>query len=253
MEGNNQSSFTITICIVLGLQQNETWRVIKARLTKLLNLNSQKRPDYTKASEKLNMLISKNARENELRNFIKEYKLVLIPNPYDFQNVDVRTESSTSAGRSDILVIAQQEREPKKGKVYIWELKRASHAPFRYIKNNKRAEPTLKLIQAENQLLHYYYSLSKDEYFWETIDSNIAKEDVKFGGVIIGTDDNFANISRGRDKNHNSLFAAAKLARKLRQEYIYERNNMMLLTWSDIQIRLKTYQDYFKALLSSFN
>ncbi|HBY01739.1 MAG TPA: hypothetical protein DEG92_04225 [Rikenellaceae bacterium] len=245
-ENATKHDFDVKFAFVLGIQQSEAWEEIETRLKELINENLNEKVDYSLAYNELKKLIQDSASEPELVDFITRYKLILLPSPFDFHEVDVTVEITTSAGIIDFMVIARQDNGNRGSKAYIWEFKNASSTPFKLVKKRGRGEPTNQLIGAENQLFHYFHRISEEEKYWLGNYSYINKRDVKLGGVIIGSDSNLITISKNI-KNPAQYQDKGKEAFRLREQFIYEKNNMMLLTWSDVLRRLNTQASYFNS------
>ena len=110
---------------------------------------------------------------------------------------------------------------------YIWELK----APQCYLfekDNNNRCRPTNDFLSAENQLLHYWYEVTGSQRFRTTMQI-MYQENIKIGGIIIGTQERFLRNSTGTTDLRN-----AEIALKIRQDYLYRSSGLRVLTWDRI-------------------
>jgi hypothetical protein len=135
--------------------------------------------------------------ERECASHLKNLASVLLPIS-EGTITYINNEQICSSGRVDMVVIAEAvtfggETQPC---AYVWELKAPQFHLF-FIDTDNRACPTDALFKAENQLLHYHDSISKDRSFlerWRIVSS----DDVKFGGIIMGRDHAIVD-HRGRD------------------------------------------------------
>lgn len=165
-------------------------------------------------------------KEHECREFLQYAKEALVRNTVlDF--VYVETERRGFVGDSDYIISGRvvDETGVESVKAYIWELK----APQCYIfekDNENRLRPTKDLIQAENQLLHYYHESKGSDTFRR--DFRITHPDnVCFGGIIIGS---LNRTARGEyeDEKRNRLIETAFMIRK---KYIYEPLTIKIMNW----------------------
>jgi hypothetical protein len=108
--------------------------------------------------------------------------------------------------------------------VRIWELK----APQCYIMERddsaNRFRPTLDLIKAENQLLHYYYEAEQSTAFMERYKIS-SRRNIQLGGIIIGRDDRLARDPQDADQANPSL--------AIRKRYFYG-SKIRLITWNRV-------------------
>lgn len=145
----------------------------------------------------------------------------------------VNSEQSVTAGRLDIIVLAETQQAGgfQQREVYIWELKAPQLKIFE-IKTKSLAQPSQHLYGAETQLMHYYYSIVNNPMLlkrWGVLSPDY----VKFGGVIIGRDKNFVS-HKLKDLDAGSGEILAKEAHDIREKYIYRHLNMRLWTWDKI-------------------
>lgn len=237
-----QASIIITMAFVLGLQEHVTWADIKPKLLRLIatiSLNKRGSVDYKEAVLQLEALIKSNANEHSFRDFIKDFKAVLLPYPYDYEDwrdVDVKTEQSMTVGKSDLILYARPCSVRRRTKAFVWELKASRQKVFEINKKSERATPTNTLLYAENQLLHYFCDLSMNGLLQRK--NRIYTEDVKLGGIVIGSDEQYV-ACRNKKLNIKDASSSADLARDVRERLFYEPNNMQLLTWDDVLRRLK--------------
>jgi hypothetical protein len=128
-------------------------------------------------------------------------------------------------------------------RAYIWELK----APQCHIfqedpRSERRVMPSLELVTAENQLLHYYYEYVNSGIFREDFEE-INQQEIKIGGIIIGS--NKTKVRRGKKLSKFSETEVERLykrACRVRVDNFYIGCRMRLLTWDDVLLQLKQYE-----------
>ncbi len=124
-------------------------------------------------------------RENECRAFLEHAKELLVAPDVGVNFVEVEMERIENLGRSDYLIIADAWHSCDcYRRAYLWELK----APQCFIYDpdtTTRLKPSQSLIDAENQLLNYYYNLKRNGEFLEQYEIT-SPSDVSLGGIIIG-------------------------------------------------------------------
>ncbi len=186
--------------------------------------------------KQLHELIQANKnKEIECREFLYHARTALVPDTVlDF--VYVEKERRGTSGDSDyiISVRAQDETGLESVKAYIWELKAPQCYMFEKDTEN-RLRPSKELIQAENQLLHYYHEHKGSEL--SRNDFGITHSDnINFGGIIIG-------CHHRRVKGHFAdEVKKAKLLEKalmIRIRYIYDPLHIRIVQWDYILDLLK--------------
>ena len=173
-------------------------------------------------------------KELECREFLQYAKGTLVSDTV-IEFVYVEKERRGTSGDSDYIVSCKvcNEIGVESVKAYIWELK----APQCYIfekDTENRLRPTKELIQAENQLLHYYHENKGSEQFKN--DFGVTHSDnVLFGGIIIGC---HAKRIKGDypEEKKNKLFEKALMIRK---KYIYDPLHIRIVHWDYILDFLK--------------
>jgi hypothetical protein len=124
-------------------------------------------------------------RERECREYLMHAKELLISPDLVVCIVEVEMERIENLGRSDYVLVADVLRSGDLyRRAYLWELK----APqcFIYEEDTRtRLKPTQDFIDAENQLLNYYYGLKANDVFLQQYQIN-APSDISLGGIIIG-------------------------------------------------------------------
>ena len=173
--------------------------------------------------------------ERECAVYLKDVAWILLPT-LNGTITYVNCEQLCSAGRVDMIVIAEI-LEPGGGMrpgAYIWELKAPQISLFD-IETQNQACPSQELLKAENQLLHYYYSVANSGHLrdrWGIVSPYY----VKFGGIIIGRDRAFVKCN-GKD-----LVLGRKLAEqalRIRDSVFYRASGINVWTWDHILAILK--------------
>ncbi|MCI5208968.1 MAG: hypothetical protein D3910_09260 [Candidatus Electrothrix sp. ATG2] len=145
----------------------------------------------------------------------------------------VKSEQYVTAGRVDIIVLADlvQMGGSLRREAYVWELKAPQLEIFE-VKTQSLAQPSSHLYGAETQLMHYYQSIINDSILLRRLEI-LSPEHVKFGGVIIGRDDNFVkNKLKNLDETTGERLAHE--ANEIRDKYVYRQLNMNLWTWDNV-------------------
>ncbi len=116
---------------------------------------------------------------------------------------------------------------------YVWECKPAQVAIFKR-ETNRRFIPTMELIKAENQLLHYYLEAKGSRDFRDTFDITDENQ-VRLGGIIISRD------SRRISQSGLALDRSADLYRKAKRarDELYSGLGIRLLTWDRVLEHLR--------------
>jgi hypothetical protein len=187
------------------------------------------------AYEQLKELIdAPESKELESRDFLHHAKEALVRDTVlDF--VYVEKERRAAPGDSDYIISCKvcDETGVQSVKAYVWELKAPQCHLFEKDTEN-RLRPTRELLQAENQLLHYYHEHRGNDEFRREFGVT-HPDNVLFGGIIIG-------CQRCSVKGDYPAEKKAKLFEKalfIRKHYFYERNNMKIFTWDFILDQLK--------------
>lgn len=173
-------------------------------------------------------------KELECRELLQNAKEALVKDTV-LEFVYVEKERRGTSGDSDYIVSCKvcDETGVQSVKAYIWELK----APQCYIfekDTENRLRPTRELIQAENQLLHYFHENKGCEEFRN--DFGVTHSDnVLFGGIIIGSHQRRAKGEYEESKK-NKLFEKALMIRK---NYIYDPLSIRVIHWDYILDLLK--------------
>ncbi|MBI4679628.1 MAG: hypothetical protein HY753_00045 [Nitrospirae bacterium] len=226
---------------ILCLRQKEHWNSIAKKLRKLFFEQHVKplKDDHNKECELLQSLIDSSSRkEKECRDFVRRYPELLLPpngNIVD-PHIWAEIEQDTHTGRYDLLIITETKQHGKIEKeAYIWELKAPQLYIFEILKG-KHARVRKELVEAENQLFHYYSHLKTTGKILSEID--VKPENVKFGGIIIGCEHRFVLYNKGKI-NSNKALSYAESARHLREKHFYQPNGIQLLTWDNVLCQFK--------------
>lgn len=173
-------------------------------------------------------------KEHECRKFLQYAKEALVRDTViNFEYVE--TERRGTFGNSDYIISGKivDETGVETVKAYIWELK----APQCYIfekDTEGRLRPTKDLIQAENQLLHYYHENKGSETFRNTFGVTHS-DNVCFGGLIIGSHNRRVKGEYEETKKIKLIETAFMIRRK----YIYDPLNIRIMHWDYILDLLK--------------
>jgi hypothetical protein len=156
-----------------------------------------------------------------------EYRLKfeLVNTPHTF--ISEATEYRGHSGDSDYLVACLAHEFPGDSpRVYIWEAK----APQCYLferETKNRVCPTKELVKAENQLLHYYDESKGSAQFRDEF--KIGREDdVRLGGIIIGTR---SRLVKSRNYDPETSMTLALRALRIRSKYFYRENGIRVMGW----------------------
>lgn len=160
--------------------------------------------------------------------YLQNATLRLFPSFPD-QELTVEFEQRMHFGRSDFLVVGDFKSDigRKERRVYFWELKAAQCFAFQRDDADTRLRPTLDLIKAETQLLHYVEEAKGSNIFCRTYE--VLPSNVKMGGIIIGRDDRLWDPDDRRISHRD-----APVSLSLRKEVIYDRIDIRLMTWDRI-------------------
>lgn len=175
-----------------------------------------------------NLIEDEKNKEHECRKFLQHAKETLVTDTAK-EFVYVETERRGASGDSDYIISCKvyDETGIESVKAYVWELK----APQCFIfekETENRLRPTSELIQAENQLLHYYHEQKGSEQFRYEFGVTHS-ENVLLGGIIIGCRKRRVRGDYEDDKK-NKLFEKALMIRKT---YLYS-SRIRILDWDHI-------------------
>jgi len=144
---------------------------------------------------------------------------------------DEAEEYRGHSGDSDYIVICKA-LDPagiEANKAYIWEVKAPQCYLFEYDTMN-RVRPTKEFISAENQLLHYYEE-SKGSIQFRDEFKITHPENVKIGGLIIGSKRAWVKSTKYNENISEKLF---KRALELRRMYLYGNSGIKVIIWDHI-------------------
>jgi len=192
--------------------------------------------DTSALSTRLQALISDtHHKESECKELLTHARDILVkatPSRY----IDQDSEYRGHTGDSDYLVICATLDEAGQEciEAYVWEAK----APQCFLfepDTETRVRPTKEFVSAENQLLHYFAELQDSEQFKEEF--NITHhENIKLGGIIIGSRKRLVKSSSYSQSKTTRLF---KRALNVRKRYLYGQSGIKVMTWDDILDYLK--------------
>lgn len=192
-------------------------------------------PAHTDPYDELRRLIEcTDQNKEDACRFYLQYARSLLFRESVMELVYLETEYREHSGDSDYVISAQVQESSgvQRVKAYVWE----SKAPQCYIferDTDNRLKPSQDLVQAENQLLHYYLDLkgsepSRDEFGVTTSD------DFCLGGIIIG-----CNRTRVRGDYEEAkkvrLYHKAWQTRKI----LYGHEGIRLMTWDHVLEQIK--------------
>lgn len=184
-------------------------------------------PDEFSAFEAL-VLEKDRHTENECAAFLAKAAGVLLPEtPIDMQTIQ---QDRSFFGASDLIVTAKLRTEQNDivDHAFIWELKAPQCSLMERDDNQNRYRPTIDLIKAETQLLHYASEIQNNDTYRERLkimDRNM----IKLGGIVIGTRDRLLrNISSPGD------IERASTSLNIRTRYFYSHLGIRIFTWDRI-------------------
>lgn len=170
----------------------------------------------------------KGRRELECRPYLKHAERLLVGQ--DLRSTARFYEVRSYAGDADLIIVADVvtdtlEVEPT---AFFWELKAPQCYLFEYDDNKNRCRPTIDLIKAENQLLHYVEEAVGNESTRIRLGVKSSK-DIRAGGIIIGTNDTMLYAP----KDPRDTYKAA-MALRLRRERLYRTQGIRVLVWDRV-------------------
>lgn len=174
-------------------------------------------------------------KELECREFLYHARNALVPDTVlDF--VYVEKERRGTSGDSDYIISVRVEDETglESVKAYIWELKAPQCYMFEKDTEN-RLRPSKELVQAENQLLHYYHEHKGSELFRNEFEITHS-DNINFGGIIIGC---HHRRVKGRFSDEVKRGKLLEKALMIRRKYIYDPLHIRIVQWDYILDLLK--------------
>jgi hypothetical protein len=188
---------------------------------------------------KLSRLIEKRKPHNEAEcgKILAKPEVATVLLPLGSSMMLIDTELRTSSGDVDLIVCATESLPGGQTcrLLYIWELKAPQHSLFR-VETKGRACPTKEFYSAENQLIHYHAHIAGSEEDRKKF-KIMSVNDVRIGGIIIGTSRNLVTISKGVSKDKSITLAAS--ARDIRDRTLYRSANLKVMTWDMVIERLQ--------------
>ncbi len=188
-------------------------------------------PEVERAIEELRKQIWQNARtETECAKCLASFCSILLPF-CDAINIYVNQEQAVGAGRVDLIMLADEvTMGTTVRKAYVWELK-APQLHLCQMETKDRACPTIDLLKAENQLLHYRHEVAYNLSFcakWGIL----LPDHVEFGGIVMGRNDRLVKPKKTVDPCRAER--AARHALQIRKLAVYKPNGMRLWTWEKV-------------------
>ena len=185
---------------------------------------SQQKSDYDRLKS---LMASKKGKEKPCREYLPLANELLAKfTSTEFKGQD--EELPSRFGPSDYLVICTRQNVAgeKEDHAYLWEVK-APQCPVCARDTKMRARPSRDLINAENQLLHYYDSVVDDGSLLR--DHNLSPGRVHLGGIIIGKRSSpMTGILSPGEK------LAAARAFSLREKWVYGPAGIDVVPWDRI-------------------
>jgi hypothetical protein len=180
------------------------------------------------------LIEDQNNREHECRKFLQYARETLVTDTVK-EFVYVEKERRGASGDSDYIISCKVSDAMgiESVKAYVWELK----APQCFIfekDTESRLRPTSDLVQAENQLMHYHHEY-KDTADFRHEFGVTHPDNVLFGGIIIGC--RKTRVRGNYEESKESKLFEKALA--IRKRYIYDQNQIRILTWDYILDFLK--------------
>lgn len=145
--------------------------------------------------------------------------------------VEVIREQPSLTGRSDYFMLCEVYEFRPRRRIVLWEAKAPQLAPFKFATRN-RLIPSRALIEAENQLLHYFDEYRSSGHFRDRHGIGHA-DDVKLGGVIIGRDNNLIQSTTEHTISADEMAHLASSALRIRNEYFYQ-DRIRVITWDRV-------------------
>jgi hypothetical protein len=166
--------------------------------------------------------------ENECGDFLAKAAGVLLQEtPLDMKTIQ---QDRSFFGASDLIITAKllTEQNHAVDHAFIWELKAPQCSLMESDDNRNRFRPTIDLIKAETQLLHYASEIQNNDTYRERLkimDRNM----IKLGGIVIGTRD---RLLRNASTPGDIERAASSL--NIRTRYFYSHLGIRVFTWDRI-------------------
>ncbi|MGI3128736.1 hypothetical protein [Nitratireductor sp. PBL-C9] len=167
-------------------------------------------------------------RELQCRSYLVHAEHLLIEKTLrsTVQHIEVRSYM----GDADLILAADVLNDTGQSErvAFLWELKAPQCHLFEYDDNKHRCRPTLDLVKAENQLLHYVDEAVANENVRNRLGVPL-RANIRPGGIIIGTQKSLLRAP----KNARDIEKAAT-ALRLRQERFYSAQGIRILLWDRV-------------------
>lgn len=184
---------------------------------------------------KLSTLVEdkKHHNEKECREYLPVALSLFVPYSGHTTILDNESEYPGHTGPSDLIIFCERTSGGVSEKyAYIWEVKSPQTNVFVEDTQN-RVKPSPEFVQAENQLLHYWYDCKTEQFRKEFSLTSI--DNVLLGGILIG---NGSTLVKGgyEESKKRRLY---RTALNLRKECFYGRDRIQVLIWDDVLAFLK--------------
>lgn len=144
----------------------------------------------------------------------------------------ISSEEPTRFGLSDFVISAEVSHGGLSEVIgYVWEIKAAQLFLYELDVNSRRFRPTIDLIRAETQLLHYVSDAQDSKAFKEYFGLGVTSK-VLPAGIIIGRRDRIAKVtgSPGQEPSLDQE-TLAKHSDYIRRTILYEPAQIWVKTW----------------------
>lgn len=189
---------------------------------------SERLPENNLYAQLKSLIDDSEHKEHECRQYL-QYARYLLFRETVIRFVYVETEYRGHSGDSDYVISGEVRDESGVQciRAYIWELKAPQCFIFERGTKN-RLRPSEDLIQAENQLLHYYLEQKGSSQFRDEFGVT-HPDNVRLGGIIIGCNRTKVNGEYEESKKVK-LYEKAMRTRRM----LYDPSGIRLMTWDHI-------------------
>lgn len=182
--------------------------------------------EMTTRAQQLRALIdSDSPKEKECQRFLHDIAVHLVPLRVPRENILVKgREESSRTGDSDFCVSVEVDNGAVGRRyAYVWEVKAPQTYLFQRDSATNRLRPTDSLYSAENQLVNYVAELGRSQNFRDKFQLTGALDEVRVGGIIIGT--------RSRMVNGSTFNGLARNAFTTREAFLWGPAEIRVCTW----------------------
>jgi len=197
------------------------------------------------SSDNLKELINHpDRKERECSEYIELIGEFLIPQYSDKDITYIKKEYIGNKGRVDYILITKiEEGGDTNNRAYFWELKAPQCNIFiNDESSDERLGPSPDLIDAENQLLYYYYEHKHNDGFIREYELG-GPDNVCLGGIIISSEEKKV-YERIAEKDKERLYGVAF---RIRTKILYDEK-IRLMTWDDIHKVLCSLEEGAKPI-----